>query len=174
VTIEPKNLTSKRPMTNDFDDTTYQHRKELQIALRTFSVNLNPTFFVCLNFNTQMTHRSAKRLLSRFQRKLDRKLFGKRFYKLPRERRIFFLAMPEGIYSNYHYHMLLTLPPKAEDYFVNNAERYLKYVLPAASLQISKLATATDERMTSFYSCKDAIYAENYNNFVVSTQFASI
>lgn len=160
-------------MINDSQDMTYDHRKELQVALRNFITDMNLPLFITISFNTEMTYRRAVKVLNELQKNLDRKMFGRRFFKKSKDDRIFFIAVPEHFNSNLHFHKLLKIPKHKELFFIFNAWFYLRQLVPSATIQISRLTTAEDVRATSFYSCKDAINSENYNKFVISTQFAS-
>lgn len=158
----------------DLNDFNYPQRKELQIALRTFLTDLNLPMFVTINFNRRTNLRRAYKQLREFHKMIDKDFLGRRFYLLPKEERTFFIAMPEHLNSNFHYHLLLRPPPEKELHFLFNAWFYLKKIVPSATIKISRLKTNDDVRKTSFYSCKDAIYVENYDNFIISTQFSNL
>jgi hypothetical protein len=161
-------------MNNQNDhDLSYNQRKELQCALRNFITDLNLPLFITINFNTKISKRRAEKILRELHKRLDRKMLGRRFYKRSKEERTFFVAMPEHMKSNYHYHLLLRPPTDKELYFRFNAWFHLMQLVPSASIMILKPKTADDVRATSFYSCKDSFKAENYDSFILSTQFAS-
>ena len=151
----------------------YDKKKELQVAFRLFLTELNLPCFATLNFNKYLSTDAAYTLLRKFHRELDRTLFSKRFYEVPEEQRTFFIAMPEHLNSNFHYHMLMKPPALAFKTFSDAASSVCSKNFPASSFHISKLNSTDDVRKTSFYSCKDLINQENYETFVVSTQFLS-
>lgn len=151
----------------------YDKKKELQVAFRLFLTDLNLPCFATLNFNKYLSTNAAYTLLRKFHRELDRTLLKKRFHLLPQDERTFFIAMPEHLNSNFHYHMLMKPPAVEFEYFSSAASLVCVKNFPASSFHISKLNSTNDVRRTSFYSCKDLINQKNYENFVVSTQFLS-
>lgn len=165
-------------MTNDNYKLPYNKRKELQRAFRNFLTDLNLPFFMTINFNVNnrpkpLSPEEAKKILNKFHRNLDRRLLGRKFYRVARNRRTFFVAMPEHLNSNLHYHLLVRIPPIPEYIFLSAAAYELYQLVPSATLQLTKLASKTDVRMTSFYSCKDLIQEATFENFVISTEFQS-
>lgn len=161
-------------MKNETNQLSYRHRKERQIALREFLTSLNFPCFATINYNRkEFSHREAKKTLCELQKRLEQAIFGRRFYKLPPSERLFFIAMPEHMNGNFHHHLLMRLPPERALYILLNAWFHLRQILPGATIMIKRLATADDVRATSFYSCKDSWNEENFNKFVISTEFAS-
>lgn len=123
--------------------------------------------------STKGLNRWSKKILYTFHKNVDYQRYGKRFYKLPTERRTFFIATPEGLQGNYHHHLLKTVPAQSELFLLYNAELEIQKIIPSATVKIYKLEAETDVRVTSFYSCKDTINSENYNRFVLSKEFSS-
>jgi hypothetical protein len=161
----------------------YQDRKELQVALRNFITNeLKANYFCTIKPNIEMklqasaANRSlnAPRFFKEYHYELDRVLFGKYFYKNPIDQRTFFIAIPEHPNCNIHFHLLMIVPREKQVKFELHAKSVLHKILPSASMHIAKLKTETDIRMTTFYSCKDSINLENYENFIISTQFSRL
>jgi hypothetical protein len=169
-------------MTDDFENTSYQHRKELQVNLRAFLTAMKPDYFVTLNPNIEMTLQSragcrsisAPRFFKDYHQRLDRKLFGNTFYLNQLDKRTLFFAFPEHINSNLHFHMPIWVPHREQVKFEIYAQPILHTILPGASIHIARVETLTDQRKISFYSCKEAIFSENFENFVISTEFSNV
>jgi len=160
-------------MTNDFDDSSFLYRKELQIALREFMTDMKMPLFPTICLNRATSHERAARILRDFQQLIDRKMFGRRFYKLHRSDRSFFIAVPEKAKNKSHYHLVLRVPKHKELFFKMNAWFYLRQGDRNAKIVTLHVETAEEIRKTSFYSRKDSWQRENYDNSVISTQFAS-
>lgn len=160
----------------------YSATKELRFWLE----SLKPTHFITFNFNTDVTLISARRALKRFHAKLDRALHGRRFHLLSSEERTFFVAFPEHVNSNLHYHALL----RTNSYdFSLMAPKIWKQVVPSGDLHNATddvsgttlieawadgLAPApmrcSDVQTVADYVTKDAF--QHYEHFVISTEFA--
>ena len=151
----------------------YDKKKELQVAFRLFLTDLHLPYFATLNFNKYLSTDAAYFCLRKFHRELDRTVLGKNFRKLPAEQRTFFIAMPEHLNSNFHYHMLLRAPEVDSSFYITHATSLCRKFFPSSSLDITNLISTDDVRRTSFYSCKDMTNQKNYENFVISTQFLS-
>ncbi|MFN4895006.1 MAG: hypothetical protein ACK5HO_04415 [Pseudomonadota bacterium] len=150
---------------------SYTERKELQAALRSFLVNLDLPLFVTLAFNKSLSIAKAQKLLNEFHYQIQKSLWGKKFYRIPAEQRIFFIAFPEHIDSNIHYHLMLKVPPRYRVLFQIHAQNALSRVLESADLKIEEPQSPEDVIKTKFYSTKDLFNELNYEHFVISTQF---
>ena len=150
-------------------------RKELQDAMRSFVISLNPAYFVTANFNVpDMTLQQSRDALNEFDKRVNRRFYNKKFCKQNLSDRLFFIAFPEHLNSNLHYHLLTRVPEQKKALFEIYAHYELTQVIPSASLHICKLKTQDDIRKVSYYSCKDNFKIENYENFIVSTEFMSL
>ena len=150
---------------------SYTECKELQAALRSFLVNLDLPLFVTLAFNKSLSVAKAQKLLNEFHYEIQKSLWGKKFYRIPAEQRIFFIAFPEHIDTNIHYHLMLKVPPRYRVLFQIHAQNALSRVLESADLKIEEPQSPEDVIKTKFYSTKDLFNERNYEHFVISTQF---
>lgn len=150
---------------------SYTERKELQVALRSFLVSLDLPLFVTLAFNKSLSIAKAQKLLNEFHYEIQKFLWGKKFYRIPAEQRIFFIAFPEHIDSNIHYHLMLKVPSRYRVLFQIHAQNALSRVLESADLKIEEPQSPEDVIKTKFYSTKDLFNEHNYEHFVISTQF---
>lgn len=150
---------------------SYTERKELQVALRSFLVNLDLPLFVTVTFNKSLSIAKAQKLLNEFHYEIQKSLWGKKFYRIPAEQRIFFIAFPEHIDTNIHYHLMLKVPPRYRVLFQIHAQNALSRVLESADLKIEEPPSPEDVIKTKFYSTKDLFNERNYEHFVISTQF---
>jgi len=150
---------------------SYTERKELQAALRSFLVNLDLPLFVTVTFNKSLSIAKAQKLLNEFHYEIQKSLWGKKFYRIPAEQRIFFIAFPEHIDSNIHYHLMLKVPPRYRVLFQIHAQKALSRVLESADVKFKEPQSPADVIKTKFYSTKDLFNELNYEHFVISTQF---
>lgn len=150
---------------------SYTERKELQAALRSFLVSLDLPLFVTVTFNKSLSIAKAQKLLNEFHYEIQKSLWGKKFYRIPAEQRIFFIAFPEHIDSNIHYHLMLKVPPRYRVLFQIHAQHALSRVLESADIKIYEPKSPEDVIETKFYSTKDLFNELNYEHFVISTQF---
>ena len=158
-------------------ETIYEHyltRKELQHAMRLFTVNLDPAYFVTANFNVpNMTLKQSRDALCEFDKRMNRRFYNKKFCHQQASDRLFFIAFPEHINSNLHCHLLTRVPQQLKPRFEIYAAYEFKKVIPSASLRVDKLRTSDDIRKASYYACKENFKIENYDNFIISTEFSN-
>jgi hypothetical protein len=150
---------------------SYTERKELQAALRSFLVNLDLPLFVTLAFNKSLSIAKAQKLLNELHYEIQKSLWGKKFYRIPAEQRIFFISFPEHIQTNIHYHIMLRVPREYQERFESSAQKALSRVLASADLRIHEPSSTTDAIKAKFYSTKEILNELNYEHFVISTQF---
>ena len=159
-------------------ESTYEHyttRKALQHAMRLFTVSLDPAYFVTANFNVpNMSLSQSRNALCEFDKRMNRRFYNKKFCHQQASDRLFFIAFPEHINSNLHYHLLTRVPQQLKPRFEIYAAYEMKRVIPSASLQVDKLRTAADVRKASYYACKETFKIENYDNFIFSTEFMNL
>jgi len=150
---KPPNLTSSLSST------------ELVRALRELLGNLNPNFFLTMEFGGEIKLDAAKRHLNNFFYKIERNLNNDSyFYRLSPELRISGLVFVEHLDSNLHFHSLTTVPTRA-DKFVRNAQTKWASVVNRGSIEVVKILSLNDHLRTSSYSTKEAYKQINYNNF---------
>ena len=130
-------------------------------------------FFITANFNRETTPQAGRAILSRWLQKMERKLFGKYYWKKRNEDRIFFIAFPEigGQTNQFHYHILLNLPINRKNDFLTFAPKFWENNVLGGTLDVNYLENELDVKKTVNYSSKDLWQPNNYNNFIVSTEF---
>ncbi len=147
------------------------NHKELQAALRSFLISLDLPLFVTVAFNKSLSIAKAQKLLNEFHYEIQKLLWGRKFYRIPAEHRIFFIAFPEHIQTNIHYHLMLRVPREYQERFKISAHEALRRILASADLQIHEPHSQADLIKTKLYSTKDLFNELNYEHFVISTQF---
>ena len=153
------------------DNLFYQRQREIITATRELALSIDPIFFATAAFNDFASLQRGYDALKFFHSKLDRKLLGKHYYKQPRKNRTLFLAFPEHIESNLHYHLVIARPHLNEQRVLNLAPVVWQKVCRMGDLKIDSLKENDDVRATSFYSTKDVFKEQSYENFIISTQF---
>lgn len=93
---------------------TRKFYKEYRQEIIKWLESLSPDAFLTLNFNCEMTLYHARKRYHNFLARLDRRLVGPRWLKLP-DKRTDLIAFPENVNSNLHFHAIGKLPPKAYD-----------------------------------------------------------
>ncbi|MCF8721611.1 hypothetical protein [Nitrospina gracilis] len=131
-------------------------------------------YFLTFNFNRETGAGAGRRQLDRWHKKLDRKLFGRYFYKHKRENRTFFIAFQEigGKTGQFHYHALVKLPEDRWEDFKLFAPMYWERLIPSGDLNLQLLKEVKDKQKAASYSVKDIWNEENLENFVISTEFS--
>jgi hypothetical protein len=132
--------------------------------------------FVTANFNRTTTHDNGRAKLRIWSSRLERKLFGGRYYKKTPEQRMFFAAVPEssGDSQNLHYHMLVRLPMEKHDLFERHAAPIWKEFNPTGSLDAQHInETAQDKSRVIGYVLKDAWTKTSLANIVLSNEFSN-
>lgn len=100
-----------------------QNYHSLKQALPDWLEGLNFTHSVTLTFNQMGNYRPdhileyARDKLKFFHSQIDRKLLGSRWQRKPFDERTFFIAFPEKIATNMHYHLLVRVPEPHKDRF---------------------------------------------------------
>lgn len=126
--------------------------------------------FVTINFNEATSMLSARRLLSKFHYELDRKLFGRRFFKRPESARTFFIAFPE-VARALHWHALFRVQEGAMERFKQNIGTMLKSAAKAASCDVQLIRSEAEKERITSYITKDAWQSRSIENFLVSSEF---
>ena len=147
----------------------------LNEGILTFLNSFDFDYFITANFNRDTTPESGKKNLRYWHRKLDRKLFGEYFWKKKPEDRTFFIAFPEIGSQNgkFHYHMLSKVPSDRRKGFENFASKYWEKQVRGGDLDVRFLRGDIDKQTVKSYTCKDVWRGENYENFLVSTEFSN-
>ena len=158
----------------------YIQNRHLAKALVTWLNALNFTHFLTLTFNTSDYHKPqdtlqfARNQLRDFHKRLDRRLLGSRWYKKSKEQRTFFIAFPEKIATNMHYHLLVRINDVNEKKFNECAEKIWKTVVPSGTFDCKILRHAPDAKGYASYVTKEQHKVMNFNHTIVSTEFLNI
>ena len=151
---------SSRPTQN------YQHSMQRWLG------SMGWDYFVTFNFNTHTTLESGRTTMKRFHAKLDRSLYGRNFNTLPVHDRTVFIAFPEHVESNLHYHaMLHTKNPD----FTSMALKSWSSIIPSGELHIVDLKESgiTDQINISRYITKELLKTGRNESFILSGEFSS-
>jgi len=157
----------------------HQNPKLLQ-AMHSMLLGLHSTHFVTLTFNQSNAKSSEQKLdyarhkLKYFHAKLDRCLLGSDWNKKPKEDRTFFIAFPEKIETNIHYHLLMTLDEKHHMKFKENAEKIWKKIVDSGTFDAKLLKDAPDANGYKSYVTKEQNKSLNFNSFIISHEFVNI
>ena len=128
--------------------------------------------YITLNFNCDITLDIAKNKLAHFFAKLDRKLIGPKWKEKPEDRTLM-IVLPENIDSNFHYHALGTLSPKAygmsEDDIEDLISDIWETVLPAGSTHFA--FNTYNQKVIPDYISKQLIRHGRIEQFILSNEF---
>lgn len=128
------------------------------------------------NFNRATTIANGRDKLKAWSAFVDRKLFGRDFYKKPKEKRLYFVAVPEiGVASTYlHYHLLAKLPVVGSERFPLLAEDTWRQFVTTGTFHVQRIGNAlADQERVVNYDLKDAWRRGNYENIIFSDEFSS-
>lgn len=100
--------------------------------------------------------------------KIDRELYGNKFHLLPRSQRTSFVACPEHLASNFHYHAVF-ITPDAEG-FRQIANRVWQEIVPCGELFFKEDAPVTEEYIWNHagYQLKELWSVGDSSNFYIS------
>jgi hypothetical protein len=100
-------------------------------------------------------------------------LLGKYYYKKPANRRIFSICFPERLESNFHYHGVFRVPSTLQSTFETTAMLEWFKVCRSGELTIRQISDAEAIKEATDYCLKEIYKIQNYENFVLSSQFWS-
>lgn len=160
-------------MTNNFYNEHF-HPKKIVPEMESWLERTPFTHFVTLAFNRTETIDSARNKLKHFHARLDRKILGSNWYKKAKEERTFFLAFPEHIHSNFHYHLLTVVKNENECRFNNSVEDAWKSIVKSGSVNIQSFRKSYNPEGFVSYSLKEQYSSKNYQSFVISHEFLSL
>jgi hypothetical protein len=155
---------------------TFAHNKQIGLAYADLFEEQKFQFHVTANFNRTTTLANGRDKLRLWASRLDRQLFGSRYYKKGGDGRMFFAAVPEyGIASmNLHYHMLVRIPLNRHSEFAQTAESIWQEFNPTGSLFIQLIGdTQEDERKVIGYDLKDTWKTDCHANIIFSSEFST-
>ncbi len=160
------------------DEKTYwgtkHQNKKVRKALRQMLFDYDAQYMVTVNFNRTTSFVSARTSLKALQARVNRKLFGKHWLKLPQERRTEFIAFAEHPHSNFHYHILFRVPAltrKQTLIFRLFVEPLWQEMIEFGQVQVAKFATNEDRARAVSYVTKELYKTTHLENFVVSREF---
>jgi hypothetical protein len=145
---------------------------EYQRSMQRWLSAMGWNYFVTFNFNTHTTLESGRTTMKRFHAKLDRTLYGRNFNTLTVHERTAFIAFPEHVDSNLHYHaMLHTRNPD----FSSTALKSWSSIIPSGTLHIVNLKESgtTDHINISRYITKELLKTGRNESFIISGEFSS-
>lgn len=152
----------------------YAHREELRDSLVELCRDkIKPNYFITLAFNRRANTYTAKRNLKHFFSGIEQKTLGRHFYKT-NDSRIRAIAFAEHIKSNFHYHILATVPEKYKVLFNMYAKFIWQKEVPSGDIKIDYLKQSQDVFATSSYCTKEIFKAENYQNFILATELWNV
>lgn len=144
------------------------------MAMRIWSVGLNAPYFVTANFNRDVSYNGAREALRSWHLRLDRRLLGPKWQKKPAENRTQFIAYVEHLSSNLHWHLLVRPPGHvSQTEFSAAAKDAWGCLVEGGSLDIQIARSKADREKVASYCTKDLWIRENYEKFVLSTEFLS-
>lgn len=154
---------------------TIAHNKDIASAFAEMFHRQNFQFHVTANFNRTTTLVHGRDKLKLWSARVDRELFGSRYYKKAIDERMFFAAVPEhgNSSTNLHYHMLIRLPFNRHVEFARVAESIWKKLNPTGSLFIQVIGdTAADRKRVIEYDLKEAWQQSCHSNIILSSEFS--
>lgn len=134
----------------------------------------NFTHFTTLVFNKQETLDSARDKLKKFHANIDQKIIGVNWYKKPQDQRTFFIAFPEHIQSNLHYHLLMKINEEHIERFERHAPIVWEKLVKSGSINIQPFRIANKANGSqghSAYCLKEQYKNQNYQSFIISREF---
>jgi hypothetical protein len=157
-------------------ETKFYKQSVLSPALQEMLIAHNFQWHITANFNRVTTTTNGRDKLKAWSSFVERKLFGRNYFKKPQSERLFFVAIPEiGTGSTHlHYHLLAKLPESRHDTFSQIAESTWKQFVSTGSLFVQRIGnTAADLERVVAYDIKDIWKSNNFDNVIFSNEFAS-
>lgn len=146
---------------------------EIKKGLTDLALSLAPTHAIDFVFNNERSIEGSKYDLKLFHAGVERKQLGKYFYRKPAKDRIKSICFVEHIEDNLHYHGLFSIPKQFHDRFmIRSVHTWLK-ICPSGHLVITPLPTEPEVYIKSNYAHKEIFKLQNYENFVLHSQFWS-
>ena len=164
--------------------------REIKDAIIAFAISLQPTHKIDIIFNkglsdskavksqTCFPHQkislpAAYRKIKQFDAQVHQEFLGKYFYKKPDNRRIFSICFPERINKNFHYHGVFRVPASLQGNFETTAMLEWRRVCSSGDLVIRPINDADAIEQATDYCLKEIYKIQNYEHFVLSSQFWS-
>lgn len=151
--------------------TSMQEQKQLL----EFLLKQNFQFHVTANLNQLMSSYSyGKGKLKIWHAAIDKRLHGHKFYDLPDEDRVFFIAVPEWGTSglNLHWHLLVRVPTESKAKFLEHAPTLWKKFVPPGDMLVQEIPAADQEKVAG-YVLKDISKLSNWEHVILSPEFCT-
>lgn len=157
-------------MTNYGSGLSYAQNKKLNNGVRELIADFDGDYFVTAVFNRNVSLFEAGRSLEHWYNCLSAKVYTKKWYKLPASERFQYIAVPEHMLSNIHWHMVVKLCDRLKGWkFEIIAGELWKKYNTSGSMDVRALHTALDKEKVGCYVTKDAWQAPIYKNIKFST-----
>lgn len=158
-------------MENNINDTYRYSAKRTQAMVQWFADN-DYNYFVTLAFNQKSTSADyARNTLKRFSARLDRVLLGSDWCKKPCHERTAFFAYPEHMSSNFHYHLVMVVNEKDKQDIATVIDKCWQNLVYSGSTDVQCFTDHETPEKGVKYCLKDQIKNENYENFIVNSEF---
>ncbi len=152
-------------MENYIGNNGYTFNKRLNDELQQFIVDFDGDYFVTAVFNRETNLAGAEKRLEHWSNCVNRKLYGKKWFKLPATDRLQYIGAPEHLNSNLHWHMTLKLAGGKKDWrFAFIAPKLWQKYNQSGSMDVQKVLTAQDQITVGSYITKDTWLPSNYNS----------
>lgn len=120
--------------------------------------------------------RTGYNKVKEFHARVDRGVLGKYWHLKPYEERTLFIAFPEHLESNFHYHLLAKVPADKKIEFLVQARKAWSNLVPSGSIQVGNnndlfLKTELDRIKTLLYATKNIWNEKSLEDFIISPQF---
>jgi hypothetical protein len=155
------------------EDIIFQQSKEIKQGLTDLAISLAPTHNIDFVFNQDRSIEGTRKDLNRFLMRVETNMLGKFFYRKPADERIKSICFVEHIETNIHYHGLLHIPQHFHDRFTIKAIKAWLKICPSGSLKITPIPTEPEIFIKSNYAHKEIYKLQNYENFVLHSEFWS-
>jgi len=150
---------------------------DVRKALPNWLKGLSFTHFVTLAFNQKMSAKPkyileySRDKLRHYHAKLECRMYGKHWHLKPQSKRLFYVAFPEKILSNMHYHLLMKISPLHEEKFNQYAGDIWRKVVKSGTFDSKPFETAINADGYLSYVSKDQYLPLNFNNTIISSEF---
>lgn len=166
--------------------TSYRQRLNRQRGLAGWFWDLEPDFFVSVNSNDpNFTYARGRTAIRELDALIDRHVLGRNWCEFHSPERTLIVAIPEWAGGELHYHLLVKLPPKAQQEFqmFRDFGRRLtkqiqrKKIFPKGDAKVDQLVgngetvDSLNQLKAACYVAKDLWREDNASNVIVSNEF---
>lgn len=150
-----------------YQNHTYPINPFILQKMDSFLRDQNFTHFVTLSMNDYQNIEDVRRKVRELHSRIDRRLLGSKWYKKPKDQRTFFIGFHEHINSNHHVHLLMRVKPEFE--------RYIEGIVGYEWCHLTEKGTVDIQSIYSDgcvpYCLKEQYKSQNFESFIVSTEF---